>query len=122
MVERRLAVDARYDGDCRIDADKNQIEQVVLNVVRNAIEASPDGAALHVEVSGGDDVTLRVRDEGSGIAAEVQSQLFTPFFTSKPRGRGLGLTIIQEILTNHGAAFSLQTSPEGGAEFCATPA
>lgn len=120
LVERRLVVDAQYDGGSHIAADKNQIEQVVLNVVRNAIEASPDGATLHVEVRGRDEVTLRVRDEGSGISADVQKHLFTPFFTSKPRGRGLGLTIIQEILTNHGATFSLQSSPDGGAEFSTT--
>jgi signal transduction histidine kinase len=100
-----------------IAADKNQLEQVVLNIFRNAIEASVNGKVIHVHVEDGEEVVLRIRDEGEGIAPEIQSQLFTPFFTSKPQGRGLGLTIIHDILSNHGAAFTLQSAAEGGAEF-----
>ena len=60
---------------------------------------------------------LTVRDSGPGISDDVRASLFTPFFTTKSDGRGLGLTIVQEILTNHGFGYSLQNGMGGGAEF-----
>lgn len=103
-----------------IEGDKNQLEQVFLNVLRNAIEATPRGGqvavALRHEVGR---AILTVQDGGAGIAPAVQSNLFTPFFTTKPHGRGLGLTIVQEILSAHRAEFSLRNAPERGALFTA---
>lgn len=97
-----------------VDADEYQLEQVVLNVVRNAIDAIGRNGAIAITLR---DRTLAVRDDGPGIAADVRASLFTPFFTTKSDGRGLGLTIVQEILTNHGFGYALQNAPGGGAEF-----
>jgi two-component system nitrogen regulation sensor histidine kinase NtrY len=63
------------------------------------------------------DGTLSVSDTGGGISEADRSQLFTPFFTTKRDGRGIGLTVVQEILANHGFAFALENRSEGGAEF-----
>jgi nitrogen fixation/metabolism regulation signal transduction histidine kinase len=117
LGERQMSIEMPDVAPVLIAADKNQLEQVVLNIFRNAIEASVNGKVIHVRVEDGEEVVLRIRDEGEGIAPEIQSELFTPFFTSKPQGRGLGLTIIHDILSNHGAAFTLQSAAEGGAEF-----
>jgi signal transduction histidine kinase len=117
LGERQMSIEMPDVAPVLIAADKNQLEQVVLNIFRNAIEASVNGKVIHVHVEDGEEVVLRIRDEGEGIAPEIQSELFTPFFTSKPQGRGLGLTIIHDILSNHGAAFTLQSAAEGGAEF-----
>jgi signal transduction histidine kinase len=98
--------------------DPVQMEQAVLNIVKNAIEAvdhdgtitvrlQPDGAAL----------MLTVEDSGPGIPSDVRDQLFTPFFTTKPHGQGIGLTIIREILVNHGFDFSLDAAPGGPTRF-----
>jgi len=108
-----LRVDA---GDCRepISLDEHQMEQVLVNVVRNAVEAVGRGGTVSVGmgVSAGRR-SLVVADSGPGIPAEVQAALFTPFFSTKANGRGIGLTLAQEILTQHGFAFSLE-SPAGG--------
>jgi signal transduction histidine kinase len=108
-----LTVDA---GDCRepISLDEHQMEQVLVNVVRNAVEAVGQGGtiAIGTRASAGRP-SLVVEDSGPGIPAEVQAALFTPFFSTKANGRGIGLTLAQEILTQHGFGFSLE-SPAGG--------
>jgi len=113
---RRIALRVDLD-DTPVDADESQIEQVVINVLRNAIDA--------IDTEGTIDVTLRdralvVADSGAGIAPEAAHDLFTPFFTTKREGRGLGLTIVQEILNNHGFAYALGSRSDGGAEFRVT--
>ena len=108
----RIVTDA--DGEQIVSADVLQLEQVIINVLRNAIEASGNGGTVRVAVR---DSTLSIQDSGPGIAESDRSQLFTPFFTTKRDGRGIGLTVVQEILANHGFAFSLENCAEGGAEF-----
>jgi two-component system, NtrC family, nitrogen regulation sensor histidine kinase NtrY len=99
-----------------VAADPVQMEQALLNVVKNAIEAIADDAAQRGTVT----VWLRrvekrlrleVQDSGPGIPTEVRDGLFTPFFTTKPHGQGIGLTMVQEILSNHGFGFSLESAP-----------
>ncbi len=96
------------------EIDVHQLEQVVLNIFRNAIEAVGREGTIHASFLGG---VLTIADSGPGIAEAIRSELFTPFFTTKRDGRGLGLTIVQEILANHGLSFSLANGEGGGAEF-----
>jgi two-component system sensor histidine kinase PilS (NtrC family) len=78
------------------------------------MESIGSGGTIDVVWGGG---VLSVRDSGRGIDPRNEHELFTPFFTTKRDGRGLGLTIVQEILTNHRAHFTLQNREGGGAEF-----
>jgi nitrogen fixation/metabolism regulation signal transduction histidine kinase len=101
-----------------IDLDRNQIEQALVNVLKNAMEAiGEDGRiALRLAHEAGRPV-LRIADSGPGIPEDVQPLLFTPFFSTKRDGRGLGLTLIQEILSQHGFDFGLENrAAERGAE------
>ena len=101
-----------------IDRDRNQIEQVLVNVLKNAMEAIGEDGAINVTLARRDGrPTLTIRDTGPGIPEDVRAMLFTPFFSTKRNGRGLGLTLVQEILTAHGFDFSLGTAEGGGAEF-----
>jgi signal transduction histidine kinase len=94
------------------------MEQVLLNVLRNAMESIGEGGRIEVRIGReAGRVRLSVLDDGAGIPAEVRPRLFTPFFSTKRDGRGLGLTVVQEVLARHGFAFELEDRPEGGAEF-----
>jgi two-component system nitrogen regulation sensor histidine kinase NtrY len=98
----------------RVLMDREQFEQVLVNVIKNALEAAGIGGrvVLKLEHAG-----MRVLNSGAGIPAEVQKKLFTPFYSTKPQGQGIGLMLVREILRNHGFPFSLQTLPSGLTEF-----
>jgi two-component system nitrogen regulation sensor histidine kinase NtrY len=100
--------------DTRREVDPHQLEQVVINIMRNAIESIDRDGAIDITLQDG---KLTIADSGAGIAPEDASDLFSPFFTTKREGRGLGLTIVQEILANHGFRYALRNHGEGGAEF-----
>ena len=95
-------------------ADRAQIEQAFLNIVKNAIEAAgPSGWVRSSACADGAVVEVTIENSSQGIDESVKARLFTPFFSTKADGRGLGLTLVREILLHHDAPFSLQ-SPEGG--------
>ncbi|HVR96336.1 MAG TPA: ATP-binding protein [Thermoanaerobaculia bacterium] len=100
-----------------IPMDRNQIEQALVNVLKNAIEAIGEEGRIRLRLeTEGPRPVLAVRDTGPGIPADVEPLLFTPFFSTKRDGRGLGLTVVREILARHGFDFGLKNAPGGGAE------
>ncbi|HUP50299.1 MAG TPA: ATP-binding protein [Thermoanaerobaculia bacterium] len=111
---RDIELEVGVDPMQTVDADRAQLEQVVLNVVRNAVEAVGREGRVCIRGSGR---ALAVADSGPGVAESIRADLFSPFFSTRKDGRGLGLTIVQEILTNHGFTYALENRPEGGAEF-----
>jgi signal transduction histidine kinase len=113
LTQRGIRLELDLDRD-ECDFDVNQLEQVVLNIFRNAIDAIGRDGSLRATFHEG---ILKIADSGPGIAESIRSELFTPFFTTKRDGRGLGLTIVHDILANHGFPFALTNRPEGGAEF-----
>ncbi|HVA50646.1 MAG TPA: ATP-binding protein [Pirellulales bacterium] len=105
-----------------VDADPEQLDQVFVNLLLNAIEAMTGGGILHVAIDRGansSDGLLRIvfRDTGTGISDEVMSRLFEPFVTSKERGIGLGLAISRRIMQEHGGSLTASNPPPGGAMF-----
>jgi signal transduction histidine kinase len=91
-----------------VSMDRNQMDLVLMNVIKNAVEAiERDGRIEIVAERGADFVALSIFDTGVGLTDEVKARLFTPFYTSKRQGQGLGLTLVKEILTQHGFGFSL---------------
>jgi signal transduction histidine kinase len=93
--------------------DGTQIKQVFLNILLNAMQAMPSGGAIEVRMHAGDAFIITdIHDQGEGMPAAVKAQLFTPFFTTKPRGVGLGLSISQRIIEGHRGAIRV-TSQSG---------
>jgi two-component system, NtrC family, sensor histidine kinase HydH len=95
--------------------DPEQLAQVLVNIVLNAIQASPHGAAVvlrHGPRAGG--YAIEVLDRGSGIAPEERARVFEPFFTTKERGTGLGLAISQRIVAAHGGEIQLEPRDDRG--------
>jgi len=102
-----------------IEADRDQLVSVLVNLFLNALDATPSGGRVTVtlEQAGGDGVSLSVADTGSGISEAVAARLFTPFTSSKPTGTGLGLSIARRVVQEHGGQLSAGNRPEGGACF-----
>lgn len=120
LARRRIAWawDERREAP-PVELDRNQIEQVLVNVLQNAMEAIGEDGRIGVGLTLESPAhpVLAIRDTGAGISEDARNRLFTPFFSTKRNGRGLGLTLAHEILSQHGFDFALESCPEGGAEF-----
>ena len=118
-------VRVRFQFDPAVDlvlVDKVQIQQVLLNLLRNAVEAMEASQRRELVIStaaAGDDdmVAVSVADTGSGIAPELMSQLFQPFVTNKRHGMGVGLSICRTIVEAHGGQIMVEPNPGGGTIF-----
>ncbi|HXV75019.1 MAG TPA: ATP-binding protein [Candidatus Polarisedimenticolaceae bacterium] len=107
-------------GDDSIICDANQIEQAVVALLVNAVEAMPDGGRLTVAADGrASSVEIRITDEGCGIPREIQPQIFEPFFSTKSRagGVGLGLSVAYGIVKRHGGEIDVQSEVGRGTTF-----
>ncbi len=107
-----------------VNADPEQLRQVVWNLIRNAAEAMPEGGNLHIAVKAvpaGPDTPahaeLVVRDSGAGIASDDIERIFDPFFTTKRRGTGLGLATVYRIVADHQGTIEVTSTPGSGAVF-----
>ncbi len=121
--DKRIEVSAEFeDESCFVRADQDQIEQVVINLVDNAVKFTPENGHLTVSTRRvGDHVSLRVKDDGIGILPEDAAHIFDRFYKADKahtvgKGTGLGLAICQRIMERHGQSIRL-ISGEGGAEF-----
>jgi nitrogen fixation/metabolism regulation signal transduction histidine kinase len=104
--------------DLQVLADRDQLTQVLVNLIKNAEEAMPGGGCVSVRVAAGDGgAVVEVQDEGPGIAPELRSRLFEPYATTRPHGTGLGLAIARRIAQEHGGRLEALDAPGGGALF-----
>ena len=123
QVKQILVMADYQDGVAQVSADRTQMQQVILNLVRNAIDALDsrplEPRRLHVvtRLEGQSDVLFSVEDSGPGIAAENREHLFDPFFTTKSSGMGLGLAICQTIIEEHGGLLRLARTDSQGSIF-----
>lgn len=99
-----------------ISADVQQIEQVLINLIKNAIEAIDKNGLIKFTLDKTEQKMI-ISDNGAGISAGMNEQLFSPFFSTKKDGQGIGLTMVREILLNHGFEFSLKTVQPGQTDF-----
>lgn len=99
-----------------VNADTTLFEQVVLNIMKNSIESIGKGGEIIVETFASP-ARILITDNGHGISADDSSRIFSPFFSTKANGQGLGLMFVREILTKHGCLFSLATASDGFTRF-----
>jgi signal transduction histidine kinase len=111
-------------GALAVDADPDQLQQVLINLLTNAAQAMPGGGAVHIdgETLPGGETRVRVRDGGPGVPAEARHRLFEALFTTKAKGSGLGLALCRRILEAHGGTIDLEPTPTGASFVLAFPA
>ncbi|MEW6753296.1 MAG: ATP-binding protein [Candidatus Latescibacterota bacterium] len=121
-TRRDIRIERLYPDDrlvCCIDPE--QFQQVILNLLQNATQAMPSGGTLTVQVSAEESLEPRavlcVRDTGIGMTPDVQQKLFTPFFTTKEDGTGLGLVTSRKIVDAHGGSIRVESQPGQGTSF-----
>lgn len=114
----RVQLESLLGGAPRAAIDPVQLQQVILNLVENAMDASPPGARVRLETRKGlDGPELRVRDWGSGIPADVVERMWEPFFTTKREGTGLGLSIVRRIVEGVGGSVRCESVVGKGTTF-----
>jgi len=109
-----------YPKNLTVFADKIQIEQVLINLIKNATQALINQEYPTIKINANvlnNHVEIRISDNGQGISAEVLDNIFIPFFTTKEKGSGIGLSLSRQIMLLHGGNISVQSEPENGAIF-----
>jgi nitrogen fixation/metabolism regulation signal transduction histidine kinase len=96
--------------------DNLLFEQILVNIIKNSAEAIQQDGCIYIRTSN-HPACLEIADTGKGIDKETEAKLFSPFFSTKPQGQGLGLIFIREVLLKHGCTFSLRTYPDGLTRF-----
>jgi signal transduction histidine kinase len=119
----------QQDSEAKLFADPGQLQQALINLVLNAIQASRSGSQVSLGVSTegrcdesgaqGEYVVLSVRDQGPGISPDSREQIFEPFFTTKTNGEGtgLGLSVARDIVREHGGFVEVASTPDEGSTF-----
>ena len=121
--KQRVRLELEVGGQLpRVYADPDQLKQVMINIVLNAIQATPPEGCVSIAacafwLQGKTFCQLRISDTGPGISAELREEIFNPFFTTKDRGTGLGLSIAQQIVSEHGGFITVDSNDGIGTRF-----
>ena len=118
LDSRGLKLNRTGKGDIGILCDRELLKQVFLNILLNAVQATPDGGGLGLSLSEEEGfAVLEVTDEGEGIKEENLERIFDPFFSTKEKGTGLGLAIAAKIMQAHGGRINVRSTPDRGSCF-----
>jgi two-component system sensor histidine kinase PilS (NtrC family) len=122
----RVVCQSRTDASFEIEGDEDMLHRAVFNLVLNAVQASPPGGEVSVELTrgtfdpisvslpfDGDVISLRVSDAGAGIPPEIRDRMFDPFFTTKAGGSGLGLAVVHRAIEAHRGLVFVDSGPRG---------
>jgi len=119
LDDKKISLDFQLSNDAlEIEIDSYLVEQVLINLILNAIEASSEQESPEVQVSAGKKIDgrhfIRVSDNGSGISEEIMEEIFVPFFTTKKEGSGIGLSLSKQIMTLHGGKIQIESKTDTG--------
>jgi signal transduction histidine kinase len=119
LVKNKIIFENKVDSRFNIYVDQNRFEQVLINLIQNAVQAKDDAKATSfIEVSADTEKSvIFIRDNGKGMNAEQIQNIFTPFYTTKKDGNGLGLSIVQNIIESHGGIINVESALDRGTLF-----
>jgi two-component system, NtrC family, sensor kinase len=124
LKKGNIAIEQQMESSRQIVCNKNEAQQVVINLLVNAIEAMPDGGVLHIAIEDWNEndmpvgIRLIIADSGPGIGEADLERLFEPFFTAKkPGGNGLGLWVSKTLMERYGGRLTVTSIPGQGARF-----
>ncbi len=119
LEQAKVTLRTSFDPSLKtINVDSEQLWQAVLNLIRNGLEAMPEGGEMNISTwREGGEARIRVADTGAGMTAEQVEQVCVPFFSSKPTGTGLGLALVQQIIVAHGGHVECESAPGEGCTF-----
>jgi signal transduction histidine kinase len=119
LQQAGLDLVARVSEDIRaVEWDRERMRRALINLIRNAIQASAKGDTIEVILErGGDELVLSVSDRGCGVPEKERDRIFDSFFTTRQQGTGLGLALVKKIVEAHGGSISLQSKPGRGTTF-----
>ena len=120
--DRGITLEKEVEPSLRVIGDEGRLHQVLMNLVLNALQATPHGGRVTVRAAPSDRewVIVNVDDSGPGVPVDKRDRIFEPFYTTKDSGSGLGLPLVHSTLAQHGGSVRVTTSPEGGARFTLT--
>ncbi|EKD35358.1 MAG: Ntr two-component system sensor histidine kinase, partial [uncultured bacterium] len=108
FAAKNISFSIRKSDDVILYGDADQLIQVILNLLKNSIRATPEGGAISLEITRArNDCRICVRDSGKGMSEEVQNKMFDPFFTDSKDGTGLGLAVCHQIVEQHHGRFEV---------------
>ena len=119
-IPANISVQTQMNNDFpQIKADPQLVKRVLTNLVTNAVQAMPDGGQLTIKSATNpeESVSITVEDTGVGIPEKIKNQIFTPLFTTKPRGQGFGLAVCKRVIEAHGGSICFESQEGKGAKF-----
>ena len=123
LVRHSAGKSTRFEFDTQgslpaFHCDREQLAQVIMNLLLNASQAMPEGGTVRISVEAdGNGLGIRIADEGGGVSAEQLDKIFDPFFTTKASGTGLGLAVVHQIVTRHGGTVTASRNRDRGMTF-----
>ena len=100
-----------FPPELMVYSDESLLNRVLINIIKNAIEANPDSITVEAEVKADDSVEIRISNDGEPIPEETAEHIFTPFFTTRQSGNGIGLSLSRRIITHLGGTLSFKIRP-----------
>jgi signal transduction histidine kinase len=113
----RLILQSNWQGE--VFWDKRQIRQVFINIIQNAIDALKEKGTITLSLDqfSANEIEIKIRDNGPGMSDNIRSNIFNLYFTTKAQGTGIGLSIVQRIIYEHGGSISVESETEKGTSF-----
>jgi signal transduction histidine kinase len=121
QIPQGVKIVDQTSNELTIRADTGKVERVFVNLIKNAIDAMPEGGTLEIRSTQTDgNAEIAFTDTGTGIAENVMAKLFTPLFTTKAQGMGFGLAVCKRVVEAHGGKITVESVPGNGATFSVT--